>query len=53
LEPSAKYEGMPRNAVNAGCIDFILSPKNIARELAAFSQHPYVAQLLPVEEVGS
>ena len=52
-QASAKYEGMPRNAVNAGCIDFILSPKNIARELAAFSQHPYVARLLPAEEVGS
>jgi len=52
-QASAKYEGMPRNAVNAGCIDFILSPKNIARELAAFSQHPYVARSLPAEEVGS
>src|ERR1039458_5503625 len=32
-EESAKYDGMPRNAINAGCIDFILTPKDIAREL--------------------
>ncbi|HZW94529.1 MAG TPA: chemotaxis protein CheB [Candidatus Eremiobacteraceae bacterium] len=52
-EASAKYEAMPRNAVNAGCIDFILSPKDIARELAAFGRYPYVARLLPAEDVGS
>jgi len=43
---SAKYDSMPRNAVNAGCIDFILSPKDIARELGGISQHPYVARVL-------
>ena len=37
---------MPRNAVNAGCIDFILSPKDIARELGGISQHPYVARVM-------
>src|SRR6202166_4527671 len=45
-EESAKYDSMPRNAVNAGCIDFILSPKDIARELGGISQHPYVARVL-------
>jgi len=39
-EESAKYDSMPRNAVNAGCIDFILSPKDIARELGGINQHP-------------
>ncbi len=46
-EESAKYDSMPRNAVNAGCIDFILSPKDIARELGGISQHPYVARVVP------
>jgi two-component system CheB/CheR fusion protein len=45
-EESAKYGDMPRSAVNAGCIDFILSPKNIARELGGISQHPYVARVV-------
>jgi two-component system CheB/CheR fusion protein len=45
-EASAKYDSMPRNAVNAGCIDFILSPKDIARELGGISLHPYVARVV-------
>jgi len=51
-EESAKYDSMPRNAVNAGCIDFILSPKDIARELGGISQHPYVARVLGPGEDG-
>src|SRR5580658_8736245 len=51
-EESAKYDSMPRNAVNAGCIDFILSPKDIARELGGISQHPYVARLVSPEMEG-
>ena len=51
-EESAKYDSMPRNAVNAGCIDFILSPKDIARELGGISQHPYVARVMSPEAEG-
>jgi two-component system, chemotaxis family, CheB/CheR fusion protein len=51
-EESAKYDSMPRNAVNAGCIDFILSPKDIARELGGISQHPYVARVVSPEMEG-
>jgi two-component system CheB/CheR fusion protein len=52
-EESAKYDSMPRNAVNAGCIDFILSPKDIAHELAGISQHPYVARVVAPETEGA
>ena len=45
-QETAKYDSMPRNAVNAGCIDFILPPKDIARELGGISQHPYVARVV-------
>src|SRR5271154_4511133 len=45
-EESAKYDSMPRNAINAGVIDFILTPKDIARELGGISRHPYVARVL-------
>ena len=41
-EATAKYDGMPRSAVVAGCVDYVLSPKGIAEELARISHHPYV-----------
>jgi two-component system CheB/CheR fusion protein len=41
---SAKYDGMPRSAFAAGCVDYVLAPKGIARELARIARHPYVAR---------
>jgi len=40
---SAKYDSMPRSAVAAGCVDFVLSPTDIAHELARIAAHPVVA----------
>ncbi len=42
-EKSAKFDGMPRNAIAAGCVDFVLPPDAIARELARIRTHPYLA----------
>ncbi|MGE5699695.1 MAG: chemotaxis protein CheB [Deltaproteobacteria bacterium] len=42
-EKSAKYPGMPLSAIATGCIDFILPPKEIARELGRIGRHPYLA----------
>src|SRR5207247_2470313 len=42
-DESAKYDSMPRSAIAAGCIDFVLSPENIAKELTRIAKHPYVA----------
>lgn len=42
-EQSAKYPGMPHSAVASGCVDFVLPPQKIARELARISGHPYLA----------
>ena len=42
-DDSAKYESMPRSAVAAGCVDYVLSPKGIATELARIARHPVVA----------
>ncbi len=39
---SARYDGMPRSAISTGCVDAVLSPEEIARELVALTQHPYV-----------
>ena len=42
-DDSAKYDSMPRSAIGAGCVDFVLAPEAIARELARIARHPYVA----------
>ena len=47
---SAKYDGMPRNAIAAGCVDFVLPPERIALELARIAKHPFVA--VPLREEG-
>ncbi len=42
-EESAQHAGMPQNAVESGCVDFVLSPPEIARQLATIAGHPYLA----------
>ncbi len=39
---SAKYDGMPRSAIAAACVDFVLPPEGIASELARIGRHPYL-----------
>lgn len=39
-ENSAKYHAMPANAVAAGCVDFILSPSDMAKELISITGRP-------------
>ena len=39
---TAKYDGMPRSAIDSGCVDFILAPKDMAKELRRIQDHPYV-----------
>jgi two-component system, chemotaxis family, CheB/CheR fusion protein len=41
-EKSAKYSSMPHSAVHAGCVDFVLPPAAIAKELARVARHPFV-----------
>ncbi|HET9299320.1 MAG TPA: chemotaxis protein CheB, partial [Candidatus Polarisedimenticolaceae bacterium] len=38
---SAKFDGMPRNAVQSGCVDLVLPPEEIAGELIEIGRHPY------------
>ena len=55
-EPSsARFPSMPHNAIETGCVDFVLRPDRIARELARLSAHAYLRPLgapstLPTEE---
>lgn len=41
-DDSAKFKSMPHSAIAAGVVDFVLSPKEIALELARLSKHPFL-----------
>src|SRR5579872_5693911 len=49
-EESAKFASMPRSAVMAGCVDFVLPPKKIVQELIGIGRHPYILQSRPKME---
>jgi two-component system, chemotaxis family, CheB/CheR fusion protein len=42
-DDSARYDSMPHSAIAAGCVDFVLKPADIAKEIARIAKHPYVA----------
>src|SRR5215212_2999180 len=39
---SAQFDQMPRAAISAGAIDFVMSPDDIARELVRIARHAYI-----------
>jgi two-component system CheB/CheR fusion protein len=41
-EVSARFAGMPRNAVATGAVDHVLQPADIGKELSALARHPYL-----------
>ena len=41
-DDSAEQPGMPRSAIAAGAVDFVLAPRAIGEELARIARHPYV-----------
>ncbi len=46
---SARVPSMPRSAIETGCVDFVMPPNEIARELVRLAAHPYL-QPLPADE---
>lgn len=44
-DETAKFSGMPRNAYDAGYVDFLLPPEGIAQELARLVNVPYTRLL--------
>ncbi|PWU11468.1 MAG: hypothetical protein C5B51_02600 [Terriglobia bacterium] len=48
---TARFDGMPRSAVVAGCVDSALSTKGIAVELVRLCRHPYLSHARPPEEL--
>ena len=41
-DQTAKFDSMPRSAIAAGAVDFVLSPRRIAEELVAIARRPRV-----------
>ncbi len=41
-DETAEHGHMPRNAIATGCVDFVLPPAAIARELTRIARHPYL-----------
>jgi len=41
-DDSAKFSSMPKSAIAAGAVDFVLSPREIAFELKKISKHPLI-----------
>ncbi len=52
-DESAEQAGMPRSAIAAGGVDFVLSPEGIAGELGRIARHPYVAERAPAPAPGA
>lgn len=40
-DASAQHDGMPTSAIDSGCVDFVLAPDAIARELLRIGKHPH------------
>lgn len=51
-ESSAKYSGMPKGAIDAGCVDFALSPSEIAARLVQIASLPYLSYGFEEEPAG-
>ena len=41
---TARFDGMPRSAINTGLVDFVLSPREIADEILNFSNYPALSE---------
>jgi two-component system CheB/CheR fusion protein len=41
-DDTAQHSGMPRSAIAAGAVDFVVPPDQLAREIAQISRHPHV-----------
>lgn len=50
---SAKFDGMPRSAINTGLADFILPPRELAEEILNFSNYPAIVDISDNEELFS
>jgi two-component system, chemotaxis family, CheB/CheR fusion protein len=45
-EETAKFPEMPRSAIRSGFVDVVRSPRDIAREICHFVEHPYIRRVM-------
>jgi two-component system CheB/CheR fusion protein len=45
---SAKFDSMPKSAIATGCVDLVLTPKELGKEMVRIGRHPYLSS--PVSE---
>lgn len=50
---NAKFDGMPKSAINTGLVDWILSAKEIAAEILNFSHYPTIVKARESDEFFS
>ena len=50
-DTTAQHEGMPHSAIASGCVDFVLPPDEIAREIVRIGRHPYAAPQPEAQEM--
>lgn len=48
-DQTAKFDGMPRSSISTGMIDFVLSPSQLAKELANYIKHPFINKNTTIE----
>jgi two-component system CheB/CheR fusion protein len=41
-DETAQHTSMPQSAIAAGCVDYVLPPDEIAKELAHIARHPFI-----------
>jgi two-component system, chemotaxis family, CheB/CheR fusion protein len=51
-DASAQQGSMPHSAIASGCVDFVLAPDAIARELVRIGRHPHVVPTAAAADVG-
>jgi two-component system CheB/CheR fusion protein len=45
---TTEYDGMPRNAIGTGLVDYVLPPADMPAQLTAYVEHAFGRKLLPV-----
>jgi two-component system CheB/CheR fusion protein len=48
---SAKFDTMPRSAIATGCVDFVMPPKELGKQLVQISRHPYLGSTAAPDEL--
>ncbi|MCU0863389.1 MAG: ATP-binding protein [Planctomycetes bacterium] len=51
-DATAQQGSMPHSAIDSGCVDFVLPPDAIARELVRIGRHPHVEQTAAATDLG-